>query len=57
MAHFTHIVANNITELASRKPQDLLRYLRFVNSEVVSPFERAIIKREVRRINKLKAKN
>jgi hypothetical protein len=57
MTHFTSIVANNINELATRKPQDLLRYLRFVNSEVVSPFERAIIKREVRRLNKLKAKN
>ncbi len=57
MAHFTSIVANNIIELASRKPQDLLKYLRFVNSETVSPYERDIIKREVRRLNNLKAKN
>jgi hypothetical protein len=57
MTQFTSIVAQNVVQLATRSPQDLLKYLRFIETPVVSPYERDIIKREVRRLNNLKAKN
>jgi hypothetical protein len=57
MTQFTSIVANNVIELTKRSPLDLVKYLRFIETPVVSPYERDIIKREVRRLNNLKAKN